>query len=283
MTQTLQSDTDDRRMVLEMLGFSNAEKAMLASTFRLTPQRVFRYAEASAPHDRTDVYLVNADNPDGLSQLHLRSPNVHVPAVLIGREPLKTGWPLIEKPIHWSRLFDQLDSVMQTAITERTRRRHAHHSHWDGRTYRRANDKDSTALLLPQRTAESVLIVDDSATVRAFMRAKLARFRFDLDYAESGEQAIDMALAKDYNCVFLDIMMPGIDGYTVCKRMKSSPSMKDMTVIMLSSKSSAFDKFRGNWAGCDAYLGKPVTEKELHDTVARFIPGASSLQTDILT
>ncbi|OGB20573.1 MAG: hypothetical protein A3I66_05730 [Burkholderiales bacterium RIFCSPLOWO2_02_FULL_57_36] len=135
---------------------------------------------------------------------------------------------------------------------------------------------------MEQKPTESVLVVDDSATVRAFMRVKLAPFRFDVDYAESGEAAIDMAQAKSYTCIFLDILMPGIDGYQVCKRIKSSPATKEAAVVMLSSKSSAFDKFRGNWAGCDAYLGKPVSEDELLATIARFLPSARRVAQAIL-
>ena len=123
---------------------------------------------------------------------------------------------------------------------------------------------------------ESVLVVDDSATVRAFMRIKLAPFHFDVDFAENGEQAIEMAQAKTYTCIFLDIMMPGIDGYEVCKRIKNNSDTKKTAVVMLTSKNSMFDKFRGNWAGCDAYLGKPVPEDDLLATIARFLPSARS-------
>ncbi len=275
--QTDNSESGSRRFVLEMLGFSVAEKAMLSSTFRLTGRRVFCYAEAATPEERTDIYLVNADNADALAQLKTRSPNVHAPAVLIGRTPVSIGWPMVEKPIHWMRLFEQLDTMMQAALVERAKRRHASsEQQWDGRTYRRTIDKDMSPeeVFVPPKPTETVLVVDDSATVRAFMRAKLAPFRFDVDYAENGEEAIDMAQAKTYTCIFLDILMPGIDGYQVCKRIKSSPATKGTAVVMLSSKSSAFDKFRGNWAGCDAYLAKPVGEDELLATIARFLPSA---------
>lgn len=275
-TQTDKSETGSRRFVLEMLGFSVAEKAMLSSTFRLTGRRAFCYAESSTPEDRTDIYLVNADNADALNQLKARGPNIHAPAVLIGRTPIAIGWPMVEKPIHWMRLFEQLDTMMQAALLERAKRQHNSGEQWDGRTYRRTIDKDATheEVFEEPKPTESVLVVDDSATVRAFMRAKLAPFRFDVDYAENGEAAIDMAQAKTYTCIFLDILMPGIDGYQVCKRIKSSAATKDTAVVMLSSKSSAFDKFRGNWAGCDAYLGKPVGEDELLATIARFLPSA---------
>lgn len=270
-----------RRFILDILGFSDTEKSLLISTFRLTSRRPFCYAEAEAPDERPDIYLVNADNPAALHQLNQRSPNVHAPAVLIGRTLVESRWPLVTRPIHWMRLFEQLDTQMEAALRERARRLEAG---WDGSTLRRAADKDAPPepVFLEPKPVESVLVVDDSATVRAFMRARLAPFRFDVDYAESGEIAIDMAQAKRYTCIFLDILMHGMDGYQVCKRIKSSAATKGTAVVMLSSKSSAFDKFRGSWAGCDAYLGKPVTEDELLTTIARFLPSARRVAAAIL-
>lgn len=278
------SGTGARRFVLEMLGFSDAEKSLLSSTFRLTGRRSFYYAEAASPDERADIYLVNADNPEGMKQLQQRAPNMHAPAVLIGRGPAAGEWPLVVKPIHWMRLFDQLDSQMQAALRVRALRRQGEGGEWDGRTFRRASDRHAPAepQFIEPVPVESVLVVDDSATVRAFMRNKLAPFRFDVNYAENGETAIEMAQAKRYTCIFLDILMPGIDGYQVCKRLKSSPVTKDTAVVMLSSKSSAFDKFRGSWAGCDAYLGKPVSEDELLSTIARFLPSARRVAQAIL-
>jgi two-component system cell cycle response regulator len=258
---------------------------MLSSTFRLTGRRAFCYAEPGRPQDRPDIYLVSVDGPAGLNLLQERSPNVHAPAVLVGRGEVVSSWPLIEKPIHWTRLFEQLDAQMVTALQERARRHTTAGTQWDGRTYRRANDRKQPAepVFLEPGPVESVLVVDDSATVRAFMRAKLAPFRFDVDYAESGEKAIDMAQAKSYTCIFLDILMSGMDGYQVCKRLKTSAATKDAAVVMLSSKTSAFDKFRGSWAGCDAYLGKPVGEDELLATIARFLPSSRRVASAILT
>ncbi|OWW19997.1 response regulator [Noviherbaspirillum denitrificans] len=268
-----------RRFVLEMLGFNDAEKNLLTSTFRLTDRRPFAYVEAGNPAERTDIYLVNADNQQGLADIQARSPNVHAPAVFIGRRGTVADWPVVEKPIHWMRLFEQLDRQMADALHQRAQRMPAG---WDGRTHRRAADRNLPPPAPEARLNESVLVVDDSATVRAFMRSKLAPFRFDVDFAETGEMAIDMAQAKHYTCIFLDILMPGMDGYQVCKRIKSSPATKGVALVMLSSKSSAFDKFRGSWAGCDAYLGKPVPEDELLATIARFLPSARRVAQSVL-
>lgn len=281
VTPTVNSETGSRRFLIEMLGFPDPEKAMLVSTFRLTGRRVFSYAEPTGQNDRTDIYLVNADNADALKQLQMRSPNVHAPAVLVGRTPADIGWPQIDRPVHWMRLFEQMDNAMKAALLERARRQFGSNEEvqWDGRTYRRAGDPEplQPELHTETKSTETVLVVDDSATVRAFMRAKLAPFRFDVDFAENGEIAVNMAKTKTYTCIFLDVMMPGIDGYQVCKRIKANPSTKDTAVVMLSSKSSTFDKFRGNWAGCDAYLGKPVGEDELLTTIARFLPSARKI------
>lgn len=272
----VQSQNGSRRFVVDMIGFSDAEKNMLASTFRLTGRRAYAYVEPTAEDQRADIYLINADQPEALATMQARAPNVHSPAVIIGRNTVSVGWPFVQKPIHWMRLFEHLDELMQAALLERRLREQQADSQWDGQTYRRSIDKKSLpeAVFLPPRSNESVLVVDDSATVRAFMRIKLAPFHFDVDYAENGEQAIDMAQAKSYTCIFLDIMMPGIDGYEVCKRIKANADTKQTAVVMLSSKSSMFDKFRGNWAGCDAYLGKPVAEDDLLATIARFLPSA---------
>lgn len=265
-----------QRFVLEIIGFSDAETNLLTSTFRLTGRRPFHYAEAAGPQERADIYLVNADNPQALWQLKARAPSVHVPAVLIGRQQEAPPWPLVTKPIQWMRLFEQLDLQMRMALNERARRRNPGGMEWRGGISRRACDRDAPhrPLFEAPGPQESVLVVDDSATVRAFMRSRLAPFRFDVDYAESGEKAIDMAQAKLYTCIFLDILMPGMDGYRVCKRIKSSSATRDAAVVVLSSRASALDKFRGSWAGCDAYLGKPVAEDELLATIARFLPSA---------
>lgn len=217
-----------RRFVLEMIGFTEAEKEMLASTFRLTGRRTFCYAEAAAPDERNDVYLVNADNPAALSQLQTRSPNVHAPAVLIGAGAPESNWPVIDKPIRWMRLFEQLDRVMEAALTERRRRQNICSAKWDGRTYRRSVDRNAAPapVFMTQDPVDTVLVVDDSATVRAFMRAKLSPFRFDVDYAENGEKAIDMAQAKK-NYLHLprhhdarDRRLPGMQEHQVESRFK---------------------------------------------------------------
>lgn len=271
-----------QRFVLEMRGFTDAERSMLASTFRLTSRREMCYVEPNQSGERPDIYLVNGDNPEAVQELAKRDigvPNAHSPAVVVGKLAVETNWPFVTKPIHWMRLFENLDSEMQRALLERKQRDEQSpvaNPNWDGASKRRLIDQlvaeENADNVAPQR--ESVLVVDDSATVRAFMRIKLADFQFDVDFAETGEQAIEKASKKNFTCIFLDIMMPGIDGYEVCKRIKTKAHSKKTAVVMLTSKSSMIDKFRGTWSGCDAYLNKPVSEDELLATIAKFLPSS---------
>ena len=121
--------------------------------------------------------------------------------------------------------------------------------------------------------SKSILVVDDNATVRKFMEAKLAPYGFSADFAETGEQAVGLTGSKEYTCVFLDVVLPGIDGYQVCKLIKSNKqAVKRTAVVMLTSRSSPFDKLRGSLAGCDEYLTKPVDENRLLEVISKFLP-----------
>lgn len=276
------TEEHSQRFVLEIVGFSEAEKTLLISTFRLTGRRAFMYAE-TLPGERPDIYLINADNADAVQLLAEFSPNQHAPAVLIGREMEGIAWPLVERPIHWMRLFEQMDLVMRSALLERARRNLIRSPSWDGMTLRRSRDARSEMLPPPAlRPVETVLVVDDSATVRAFMRAKLAPFRFDVDFAHDGESAVAMAAKRRYTCVFLDVMMPGIDGFEVCRRIKANPGAEVPAIVMLTSKNGALDKLRGNFSGADAWLPKPVIEDDLLATIARFLPSARKVAEAVL-
>jgi two-component system cell cycle response regulator len=131
----------------------------------------------------------------------------------------------------------------------------------------------ASAQMRARQPADWVLVVDDNLTVRKFIAQKLAPFNINVDFAETGEQAVGLTGTKFYSCVFLDVVMPGIDGYQVCKVIKSKKTQKT-AIVMLTSKDSPFDKIRGKMAGCDAYLTKPVDEDRLLETITRFLPGA---------
>ena len=121
------------------------------------------------------------------------------------------------------------------------------------------------------------LIVDDSTTLRRLMELTLAPMGVELDFTESGEAAIAMSRAKHYDIVFLDIMLPGIDGYRVCKAIKADKRTKHMPVVMLTSKDGAIDKVRGIMAGTNVYLTKPLERHELIHAIDKCLPSRLSV------
>ena len=105
----------------------------------------------------------------------------------------------------------------------------------------------------------TALVVDDSLTVREQLRQALDRLGIACDQAENAEAAMAMLEKRVYDVAFLDVVMPGTDGYELCRKIKHNPYMRGMPVLMLTSRSSPFDRARGALSGCDTYLTKPIT------------------------
>src|SRR5262249_51531774 len=114
-----------------------------------------------------------------------------------------------------------------------------------------------------------VLAVDDSPLMRTFLQNKLAPYGISPEFAASGEEALFKISKQHFDLIFLDVMLPGMDGYDVCKMIKKNKDNSLMKVVMLTSKDKTFDKIRGTMAGCDGYLTKPVDELKLRAIIER--------------
>jgi len=115
-----------------------------------------------------------------------------------------------------------------------------------------------------------VLVVDDSDMVRRTMTRKINEYGHRVDVASSGDDAMAMLLNNRYRLVFLDVMMPGMDGFEACRRIKRSTEYKASAVYMLTSKDGMFDKVRGSMAGCDGYLVKPLESRKLREVLDKY-------------
>jgi twitching motility two-component system response regulator PilG len=125
------------------------------------------------------------------------------------------------------------------------------------------------AVVQPVSTALELrgLVVDDSATVRAQLEVTLQRAGLVVDTAEEGDSALAKLQAVVYDLVFLDVVMPGLNGYELCRKIRGIRNGRHVPVVMLTSRSSPFDRARGALAGCDSYLTKPVAVKEFYNAV----------------
>ncbi|MDX8393885.1 MAG: response regulator [Mariprofundales bacterium] len=147
---------------------------------------------------------------------------------------------MIQRPLHFANMLQWLQRIVANKI--------------ESDVYKKAR----------------VLVVDDSLSIRTDMRLKLELYKLDIDFAEDGESALMAVKNQKYDLVFLDIMMPGIDGYQTSQLIKTH--YKNMAIVMLTSKSSYFSKMRGKISGCDSYMVKPATKKDLYHILNTYLP-----------
>jgi twitching motility two-component system response regulator PilG len=108
-----------------------------------------------------------------------------------------------------------------------------------------------------------ILVIDDSKTIRRTAETLLAREGCEVFTAVDGFDALSKIADHRPDIIFVDIMMPRLDGYQTCSLIKHNKVFKDTPVIMLSSKDGLFDRARGRLVGSEQYLTKPFTKDEL--------------------
>jgi twitching motility two-component system response regulator PilG len=108
-----------------------------------------------------------------------------------------------------------------------------------------------------------ILVVDDSATIRRSAESMLTTAGYDVVTAENGFEALSKVAQHNPDLIFVDIMMPRLDGYQTCAIIKNNSQYRSTPVIMLTSKDGLFDQARGRVVGSDLYLTKPFTKEEL--------------------
>jgi DNA-binding response OmpR family regulator len=106
-----------------------------------------------------------------------------------------------------------------------------------------------------------VLVVEDEASIRKFIAINLERSGFDVLEAETGEKGLEMAKAYKPEVLVLDVMLPGIDGFQVCARLREE--MPELIIIMLTARGQDIDKITGLEIGADDYMVKPFNPREL--------------------
>ena len=125
-----------------------------------------------------------------------------------------------------------------------------------------------------------VMVIDDSNTIRRSAEIFLAQAGCQVVLAEDGFDALAKIADHAPDLIFVDIMMPRLDGYQTCALIKKNPRLKATPVIMLSSKDGLFDRARGRLAGSDEYLTKPFTKESLLRSVANYTHGLNKASTN---
>lgn len=119
---------------------------------------------------------------------------------------------------------------------------------------------------------EKILIADDMETFLKLEKMLLERSGYEIIMAKSGGEAIKKVQLERPRLVFIDLMMPDMNGDAVCRFIKSNKATRHIPVIMVTTKSDAESRSRCEQAGCDDYITKPVTQRDLFEKIKTYVP-----------
>jgi twitching motility two-component system response regulator PilG len=249
------------------LGLLEHEISLLQSIFRMSNNRDrihFKLIQENLP--KAHIIIATIDNEAAMDKWQTICKSVH-PPVLVAVSPKELGkFPdhSFSRPFSPTKVLAVLDQIFDKELANLFDEKIFHGEETSAYRVFNASSKISHG-------AARALVVDDSKTVQNQIIRELTSSKLNADIAETGEQALEMVVKKHYDIIFLDVVLPGMDGYQVCKNIKRNPDIKHIPVVMLTSKSSPFDKVRGSMAGCNAYLTKPVDYDKFHHVLDQFM------------
>lgn len=230
---------------------------------------------------QADVLLIGATDRTAVAWAQ-RQPWITGKAVIWinASGPVAAGHTAIKRPVQWSILPILLARALENGPGSAGAQ--SHHGALDSQhgglesqhgglhPHHQAPLSAVPAAPRPGLASRPILVVDDSLAIRNHLRSLLEAGGFVVREADSVEAALKILPNQPFDCVLMDVLMPGLDGYEGCRQIKSMlRGERAVPVVMLTSKSSPFDRIRGKMAGCDAYLTKPVDPKQLGDVLAQ--------------
>jgi twitching motility two-component system response regulator PilG len=294
------------------MGFSDRERTLFSSVFNLSRSRALRYIEFNPEqHPHADFFVIDTNDRSALDVFVKINPASYGGALFVGDEASRSGVSLIKRPIRWAELLLKLDELPRpmhpAQVAALVAAGLVQPEHNFGEAAAQTEVPLQTGVLLPTlpaalvantvvrrqendvelaslnnwydrehvttfKTEAAVMVVDPDIAARRYMAAKFIDLKYRVDYAESGEQALEMLREHRYNAVFMEITLPGMDGFEVCKLVKTKADRRRIAVVIVTSRTSTFDRVKGAMAGCDAYLTKPIDQDKLVFTLDKFLP-----------
>ena len=124
--------------------------------------------------------------------------------------------------------------------------------------------------------AKRILVVDDDENILNLEKAILEQKGFEVATAAGGAEALKLVAKEAFDLILLDVMMPEVDGFTVCRRIKEDPKLKDVPVIFLTAKGGGEALAQGFESGAVMYINKPFTANKLLTIVSTMLESGAS-------
>lgn len=276
--ESINLQPEDRMQLLVLpLGFEEAVIEKLKSIFQLSQSSQRDYS-ITASAKTADIVLVNYDNPAAVQQkealLINECPHAQVVALSHG--------PLAEPPSHHIRGI--LTAVRLLSLLDKLPLpEHNDTAVISARCVTSNNVIPLNANITNAKNTTSyrALIVDDSVAIQKSIELRLRELPqiTVIEFADDGETALAKVASGYYDLIFLDVMMPGIDGYQTCTEIRKDARYKKTPIIMVSGKSSPLDEVKGIIAGCTTYLIKPIQEDAFHKLSVRVLAWLAEQRT----
>ncbi len=117
-----------------------------------------------------------------------------------------------------------------------------------------------------------ILLVDDSMAAITFMAAALQNAGYEVDVALEGDEALQKIARQGLHCLVLDVILPGVNGYTICRQVRARDPRHLLPILFISTKNTPFDRNYGLSLGADHYLAKPFSQETLVQAVRNLLP-----------
>jgi len=259
-----------------LCGFTASEEKVLLSAFQLSSLRSRCYRTWEG-REAPMVAIVDEDTPAAIEEWHSlkqRFPNASWPVVRIGAAEGDAG-PFRDianvfhkRPVLANRILKVLDHLVADAYQFAPKVMIQDEVTIDTL----AELRDLVEQLPPAHNADAnhILVIDDSESLRKMMEVALLAAGYHVDVAPNGEDGLKMALERRFDLIFVDLVLPGMNGYDVCRVLKREIRV-DCPVVILTSKSSRIDRFRGSLVSADRYLTKPLAIADLKATLEQFL------------
>jgi two-component system cell cycle response regulator len=282
-----------------VIGFERAERRDLRRVVGMSESRQpsfkpFDKGRDGFPH----LIMVNADRPSAIGAWNkFRRANAHrgcFSPIFVGRNLTDLPCPdpyVLQRPILTTQLFAVFDQAVAevhgfrpaASVLDRIVALTQHEIDKTMETTTilapaAVTPAESTGSSLAQRAPEvSALVVDASLPVRVQMRRVLPSIASRVEFAETGERALELLDTHRYSLIFLDGTLPDEDAYEICGRIKRHPLHRDAVVVMLTCGASPADRVMGALAGFDNFLVKPVHPAMFNDLAAELVRPAAAL------
>jgi two-component system cell cycle response regulator len=307
-------DCQKRRLLPVLpLGFEAADVERLKNIFKLALQENQYVVISRESRETIGILLVNYDNPSALIEKDaILKHDRDIPVVAVSRGPLSepVGYH-IRGMLMAARVLGVLDKVpirgpgsasrhsavesgverglapssgseaaLSPAAEHRTLADRDHRE--GGRLHQESPNPHANRAETPTGTGGyRALVVDDSTAIQKSLELNLTTLEqiAAVDFADSGEVALEKCESTRYDLIFLDVMMPGIDGYETCSRLRKRPEYKKTPIIMVSGKTSPLDEVKGVMAGCTTYVTKPIQKEEFQKLSSRVLAWLANYKT----